>query len=455
MNKDRLNARRLSTEELTQKIVTHVKDNDEFRQILNKHNLKTDSAIEQLVIHGLKGTEKEVFSEIKKKIRSKDGILSSQIKNHEVGFSHEVKAERLDAKLDRLTYKKEKHIKNTPNKNRKYRPHFETVERKDKETGETVLQEKKKYTEVTKLRMGERNVRQILLYQSFHQPSKFINKDFREAELQDGNEGVQMVHGLGSKLHHHGIKPFVRKNTPFGFDYHQSQSLKFNKKISKVNAKSEFNKKFGNGKEVIELKGNTLQKQIQKRRIKRDIYRKHGLSGTLGDRLKSGVKSLGTSLNPINYLKTKASQVWGVIASFLGAFQFLLSGGAFLLVILIPVIAIVNIFSIFFGFNNTDPNIEIANMTEVFQEAIVDVHKEMYDAESKNRYTNASRPFDEIRVEGNNALSGLDGAKRQLQAISYVSAYYQDELTFNKGRDRLKRAVEDNFLIKERYQNEP
>lgn len=468
---EKFTQQKVNTEELVNVIYEKIQLNPAFHQTLNdaknqsiknirRYRSPTGSPTSQIPLKeiieaGIKGQSSPEYEQIKKYIRDEDPSLGYQLRTHETRVKHVTKSEKYTQKKESFEQKADKHYEKTPVKKIRRKPKV-TVEETTKpgtlENPESVGIEKKLVfkteKEVVKLKRGERNRTQVLMYQSIHQPKNLMKQQLVEAENKEGNEGVQLAHKMETQLKEKVVKPWVRNH--IGFDRHQYKEAKLLKKSKIAQAKSDLHGAIAR----VDSASNPLSRAFQKRRIKKEIYKKHRLHQSLGSRLKEGLLGIAESLNPLTRIKNQISVIIAAIGAIGGMIQFLIVGIAMAVVLFIPIIVISYMLTFFFGFNNTDPLIEISKMSIAFQENIVNIQKELLDADIQEQYDKAEYRVDEVRLSGSITASARELRDMQVQALAYVAALYQEELNEEIGTETLKQVTEDLFKINQRYKKE-
>jgi murein DD-endopeptidase MepM/ murein hydrolase activator NlpD len=386
----------------------------------------------------------ESFDDEKSSKSNNDGQSSKYKDYDDVHATMDNKKQLKDKKLHEKSTKKQKkalkHYDKTPTK-KKVRVGTYTKERADKKTGETYTEVKKGiYIKEQKLAKGQRNLKQKMQYQAFHQPKQMIKKDIVQDEYKEGNDAVQMVHSGETFVKNKVVKPFVRDH--FGFDKHQTKQLKYEKKANKLNAKAEVQKEIS---EKVKGSSNAFSKSIQKKQIKNRIYKEHGLKQSIGQRIKGGIKGVYHFFNPFYQVK----MVWHGITTLVGMFfalvQFVLTLAGGFLILLIPIICVVSILSFFFGGGDVDPNILMADVIKTWSEELVDIRMELVEADKNERYKNYDA--DEVRIYGSLSMDTQEESLRQVQLLGYLSAFYQEELVEMDLNKQVKNIFKDLYSI--------
>ena len=299
----------------------------------------------------------------------------------------------------------------------------------------------------TKLREGERNLTQRVVYNAGHLPSKVIVENFREEMHKEDNVGVEMADSAGRTIKERVLKPLIRKHAPFGFDRHQYKARKLYRKEKTALAKADIEKASRNIKA-----SNPVSRALQKRKIKRQMYTKHGLRKSMLARIKGGAMAFLQSINPLARIKAQISAIIAGASLLVKTIIFL----AKLFVLIIPVIVFINIFSIFFawggGGSNVDPNINVSNITVHYTDLLVTTRLDLIDAADDNYWPDSSADIVGINVW--NVLSSVSRqqeAMDQLKIIAFLAAYFQDELTEALARDKIDEIFPYIWVIEEEY----
>lgn len=366
-------------------------------------------------------------------------------------LKREKNADRLDNKADKLRQRRLKELKAAPKEKRlRIGQHEKLVT--DRKTGEKIAKKRfGVYKKTRTLREGERNTRQRLIYQAGHTPKEWIKREFEKAEYQEGNEAVQIAHTAETKLKEKVLKPFVRKHLPFGFDYHQHKAFKLGEKEKLTRAKADINRALSKK----QLSSNPISRAMQKRRIKKDMYARHGVKKGLVERLKIGVKSILRNLNPVYQLQQQLAAIKAIVIGFATAIKVLIDASIILLFIIIPSIAIISVLSLFFNFGGSNTaQIEMAKITTYWSELFCDMRMELIKADKTNSHP--GYPFlDEVRLGAGVVANAQVEYRRQIKMLGMVSALYLDELTYDKAKTEIEALFNAVYTVNRNYFNEP
>jgi hypothetical protein len=425
---------------------------DERKQRLKEHEAvfleKESHHIKETLKQGIRGESSPLYEDIKKNVLKEDKPLHKQLYSHEKGRQYADKAKQLKSKSEFSAKKADvTHGKIKSKKVIRVGEHEETVV--DKQTGQTYSKLKHGiYMQDVKMRQGERTLNQKLNYQTLHQSKEVLKKDLEEAEQLEGNEGVQVAHRAETVLKDKIVKPYLRDN--FGYDRHHVQERKLRHKAKVANAKESVNKEMSESL----LESNPLSRAIQKRNVKKRIYQERGLYKSPWQKTKDVIGGMYRFADPFY----KVKQTWHAISTAFSAMGFViqsvLNSAMFIIVILIPIIAFVSIFSIFFGFGES-PDVEIASMSRYWNEQLTDIRMEIIEADEAEHYSKSHyRPVDEVRIAGSVDINVVYEKARQVQVIGFVSALLQDNLSKSTGEDVLQVAFDELYKINQEHVDE-
>lgn len=432
---------------------THSEFSREFRakyeaKVEEEKSETVQKTIRESIEQGLRNESTPVYESIKNKAKLKDKSIYEQLYSHEEGLKYEEKAKRYEAKAERKTKEADKvHEKIKSKTKTRLGKHEKNVV--DEKTGQNYSKLKHGfYKEEVKLKQGERTLGQKLQYQSFHQSKQALKRDFEETEDMEGNEGVQVAHSTETVLKDKIVKPFIRDN--FGYDRHHVREKKLRSKAKISKAKEEVNKELSESL----LESNPISRTIQKRNIKKRIYKEQGLYKSPVQKVKDFIGGVYRVANPFQKIK----EAWHAVSTAFSAMglliQSILNSSVFIIVILIPIIAFVSIFSIFFGFGES-PDVEIASMSRYWNEQITDIRMELIEADELEYYEKSLYdPVDEVRIAGGVDIDVALEKIRQVQVIGYISAILQDELSKSEGEALLKTAFDELYQVNQEHVDE-
>ncbi|MCL2591949.1 MAG: peptidoglycan DD-metalloendopeptidase family protein [Defluviitaleaceae bacterium] len=298
------------------------------------------------------------------------------------------------------------------------------------------------------IKKGSRSNIQKTFYQSFHQPKKYLSNDLRHLERQQGNEGVLLAHKTETLLKEKIAKPFVRKHVPFGFDRKQYRSDKLLKKKNFAKAKKDILIKTSN----TQLSSNKLSQTWQKRKIKREMYKRHNVKRGIMAKLQGGAQSLLSKINPLTAIQQTLAAVNAAISSAFLAIKILLLGSTLILFVIVPVITLVNVFGIFFSWgadeaNGTDQEaFFIAETNRYYSGRLADLRMSLIvarDTLSFPGYSNLS----EVHVFDATTNDGQTAHQRQIRLLGALAAYYQDDLNLATAQAYIDGLIDTIFPI--------
>jgi hypothetical protein len=365
------------------------------------------------------------------------------------------RADKLTEREKNIEKKRQSLLRNAP---KKWALGFGAHEafKTDKDTGEKASVKKSGfYVKKRVLNEGERNFGQKASFGVGRLPAVAIVKDFRNAEYKnEGNEAVQMADRGVTQFKEKVIKPFIRRHTGIGFDRKQYKAQKLKERRNLIAAKADILR--ANSKATFS--SNAISRAMQKRSIRREMYAKHnvrnrGLLARIGH---GGLKSISL-INPIEMLRRQATLIAGMLSAAFTLIKVSLMGAIIILVVVVPAIAVVNIFSIFFGFGNDDPNPEIAKANEYYSEAVVDMRMSLitaFQTQSWPGYGTLGKPLHELNIKDDYNMGGQFEYKRQIKLVGYLAAYYNDGLTDSVVRDAIDELISEVFTISEYYRDE-
>lgn len=379
----------------------------------------------------------------------------------------EKKAVRLENKKNIHLFKAEKRSKKTPLKDRKL-----ILKKQEIKTPKLLRKVVKKESihatlptiKGKKMKMGERNYTQRAFYGAIVRP-KNLAKSVIEGQAMAVDEIGSDVKKLKANIDKKLIKPFIRKRTKFGFDRQQYKQAKHEKKAHKLETKEKRTKAKA---EYIKISNeisasNPISKFRAKRKLKKRIYEKHGLK-TRSQRIISSLGSQLKKVNPVHIIQNRIQALIRAISAFASGFTAIVTNilfiGGFFTIVIIPVIVIVNIFSIFFNFDGNQ-NVEVAKMNIAWSKKISDLSQNLKKVTRTNSCINATNfkcEFDEIdRIildDTSLQLNGLQEAKHQVELSGYLSAMYQDSLTSNIVARELDSFFKMHYQVKQRLEIE-
>lgn len=366
-----------------------------------------------------------------------------QAKKH---LKYERKIERLQAKEEKTEKKRQTaYDKIETKKEIRFGYHTKEVET---EQGKYSQLKYGVYRNERKLRKGERTLSQKLQYQTIHQSKELLKSVWENTEQLEGNEGIEIAHSIETFSKNKIVKPYVRDH--FGFDKYKVQEEKLSRQRDKLQAKKEINEEYS--KQTFS--SNPLSMMYQKRKIKRAVYQEKGLTQSLPDRIKQAASDIYKFWDPFY----KVKQAWHFITTVVGAAGAILgtlfNASVFIFIIVIPVIAFVSIFSIFFGFGE-NPNVEIAKISSHWNQMLSDKRFELIKADEQEWYSKSLyNPVDEVRIEGSLEIDVAKERQRQVQVIGYVSSMLHDELSESLAKQLLDEAFEKLYTVNQRIANE-
>ncbi|MDR1541541.1 MAG: M23 family metallopeptidase [Clostridiales bacterium] len=261
----------------------------------------------------------------------------------------------------------------------------------------------------------------------------------------DGNEGVELAAKAGAALKENAVMPLTIR-TPAASSRLRHDYKERNLQERRLGYKADAAKAL----KSAEYSSNPMSRQLQKSRIKRAMLKKYRLKPGGGSILIDGGRAFSSA----------ASQLGGENHSLINAaaagvlLQVLLVIGALFAAMAILAVAASSMFSIFFSLWQGDPYIEITKMTTEFTSQVTSLIIEMSELDGSSAYP-YHLPYDRLVARTEVDTSGQHDYMMQIKLISFLSAFYQDELDERKGMDEIARIVKELYRVETRYQNEP
>lgn len=293
------------------------------------------------------------------------------------------KSQKLSAKADKYDLKSEKASKKAGD--------FEL--KKNVADGKTPI--KHTLTGKKKLKMGQRNLRQKLIYQSLHQPKDKLKNAVKRGSHQDGhsydNDEVVSAAKRGKSFAKEKLlKPLVRKHTALGFDRQQYKPMKFEKKGLKFDKKSvKFNQKtkknaaksaFAN--EIAEngVKGsNPISRAWNKHKIKARIYSNYGYKKTTAERIKELITK---PVEIIRKLKSAIVAIMGFFSTIISNLVVFLQGFGMPLFIIILLAMFTTFFS---GLFEEDDRVTLTRESAIYVNYVASLEHNLVSAVNNNK----------------------------------------------------------------------